>query len=528
MPEPQRWRTVTTLSPAGDAGPDPTSLPLFTNPAAPTPRAGRVRSRFTLAPPTPAAGSSGREPAGPGPGPAHTAAAAPVPVPVHSVSERPVGEVDWAVVAVLRSQVADRLGESKISVRDAGPADRERGRAIVMRVTQEHVEEERRRARNREAYDAARTAGLARAVFDSVFGLGRFQALVEDPRVENIVVAEGRTTLDLADGSREAAPAVADSDEELIAWLQFQASRSEGVARPFSPANPHLHLDLPGGHRLSAAAWVTPRPSLNIRINRLTEVTLDLLTGLEMMPPLAATFLRACVLDRRSVVVAGEMGAGKTTLLRALCNEIPAEEIVGTFEMVRELHLHRDPVRHPIVHAWEERPGSGEYTPDGREAGAMTLLEALKHAYRFYLGRYVVGEMRGAEVMAVIEATQSGGGSLSTVHSRDATSALSKLVTCMMGAGQQVSPAYAARVVGDAIDVVVYVTMDTGPDGRRRRWISEILAVSPGERDNGWATSHVFLPAGPGRLEPGVLPQFARSLEQFGFDPRAFGRGLAS
>ena len=58
--------------------------------------------------------------------------------------------------------------------------------------------------------------------------------------------------------------------------------------------------------------------------------------------------------------------------------------------------------------------------------------------------------------------------------------------------------------------------------------MSEILAVTPGERNNGWATSHVFLPGPGGRLVPGVLPEFSRSLEQFGFDPKAFGRGLAS
>jgi len=518
MPDP-RWRTVPSTS-TQDADLDPTSLPLFaasSSPAA-SPRPGRVRSRFSLAPLV-AATDRDSESVEEAPGTAE---------PVVVGRDRAEGAVDWAMVSVLRSRVADRLGDARISVRDAPTADRERGRAIVMRVIEEHADEERRRARSREAWEVAGSAALAQAVFDSVFGLGRFQPLVDDERVENIMVSEGRVTLDLADGTREAAPPVADSDEELIEWLQFQASGSKGVARPFSPASPHLHLDLPGDARLAAVAWATPRPSVNIRISRLKDVTLDLLTSLNTMTPLAATFLRACVLDRRSIAVAGEMGAGKTTVLRALCNEIPPQEVVGTFEMVRELQLHRDPQRHPIVHAWEERPGSGEYGPDGREAGALTILEALKNSYRFNLERYVLGEVRGAEVVAMVEAMQSGGGSLSTVHSRDAASALRKLVTCMMSAGEKISPVYAAEAIADAIDVVVYVTMDTGPDGRRRRWVSEILAVTPGERNNGWATSHVFLPGPGGRLVPGVLPEFSRSLEQFGFDPKAFGRGLAS
>lgn len=518
MPDP-RWRTVTV--PAGqDRAADPSSLPLFAPPPA-AHRPGRVRSGFTM---TPRASTDTQDI------PGHVEDAAPGASPSHTsmVEEARSLDIDWSVVSQLRVRVADRLGEAGISVRDATAGDLDRGRAIVMRVIDEHIEDERRRAVNRKVWDGAQTAALTQAVVDSVFGLGRIQPLVDDPRVENIIVSEGRVTLDLADGSREQAAPIADSDEELIAWLQFQASRSAGVARPFSPASPHLHLDLPGEARLAAVAWATPRPSVNIRINRLKDVTLDMLTSLGTVSPLAASFLRACVLDRRSIAVAGEMGAGKTTVLRALCNEIPAREVVGTFEMVRELQLHRDPQRHPVVHAWEERPGSGEYTPDGREAGALSILEALKNSYRFNLERYVVGEVRGAEVLAMIESMQSGGGSLSTVHSRDATAALTKLVTCILAAGQQVSPEYAARAVADAIDVVVYVSMDIGPDGRRRRWISEILAVTPGERDNGWATSHVFLPGSNGRLLPGVLPAFSRSLEQHGFNPAAFGQGLAS
>ena len=68
-------------------------------------------------------------------------------------------------------------------------------------------------------------------------------------------------------------------------------------------------------------------------------------------------------------------GVGKTTMVRALCAEIPPYEAIGTFETEYELHLHEMPDQHPIVHAWEARPGSGERGADGRQAGEFSLDE---------------------------------------------------------------------------------------------------------------------------------------------------------
>ena len=95
-------------------------------------------------------------------------------------------------------------------------------------------------------------------------------------------------------------------------------------ARPFSAAQPRLHLRLDGGARLAAAAWVTPRPSVVIRRHRLRRVTLDDLVERGTLDPVAASFLAAAVRARKSIVVAGPQGAGKTTLVRALVRRDPA------------------------------------------------------------------------------------------------------------------------------------------------------------------------------------------------------------
>ena len=313
---------------------------------------------------------------------------------------------------------------------------------------------------------------------------------------------------------------MADSDQELIDFLVFLASRSEVNARSFSEAQPRLHLRLDGGARLAAAAWVTPRPSVVIRRHRLMHVTLDELVGKDMLTPVAASFLRAAVRARKSIVVAGAQGAGKTTLVRALCSEIDALEAIGTFETEYELHLH-ELGRHKIVHAWESRPGSGERGPDGRQAGEFTLDEALVDSFRFNLSRQIVGEVRGKEIWAMIKAMESGTGSISTTHAADAVAAVRKLVTCAMEAGPHVTQGLATSKLAATVDLIVQLSMETAPvpgGARRTRRVAEVIALTPGEKDPGYATTHVFSPDASGVAVPDVLPDAYRALARHGFD----------
>jgi pilus assembly protein CpaF len=497
---------------------DPAGLPLFTTP--PGPRPGRVRSQFSMtAQPQPSDSRvvhvervGARLAAGAGAGP---------------VGRSGRAEVDWSLVAALRSQASDQLSAVLGGERGrmGSEAQRELGRSIILELLRTEAAEAV--SAGGEPWPLVLQDALAAAVFDALFGLGRLQPLVDDDRVENIIITgHNMVRLELTDGTLVPGPAVADSDQELIDFLVFLASRSEVNARSFSEAQPRLHLRLDGGSRLAAAAWVTPRPSVVIRRHRLRRVTLDDLVDLAALTPLAASFLAAAVRARRSVLVAGPQGSGKTTMVRALCAEIPAHEAIGTFETEYELHLHELADQHPIVHAWEARPGSGERGRDGRLAGEFTLDEALYDSFRFNLSRQIVGEVRGREVLAMIKAMESGAGSISTTHAADAEAAIRKLVTCAMEAGGHVTYEYATRAIAENIDLVVQLGLETTPlpDGaaRRDRWVSEIIAVAPGEREKGYAITHVFRPGYDQTAVAGVLPDEYRSLERYGFDLRGF------
>ena len=435
--------------------------------------------------------------------PHHVAVPPTTPVPVVESAPLPTvsapawsnTEVDWATVAQMRTAASKRLS-ARIG---ADHVDTEHqhalGRVIIADLLEEHTSEAL--TRGTAPWGAAYQARMGQAIFDSLFRLGRLQGLVDNESIENVIICGADNVwIETCDGRLRRGQPVADSDAELIDFLSFIASRSEVNERSFSPAEPRLHLRLDSGARLAAAAWVTPRPSVVIRRHRLQEIRLLELVDMGSLAITAARFLSEAVRRRASIVVSGAQGSGKTTLMRALCAEIPPHEIIGTFETEYELHLHQMPERHPIVHAWEARPGSGEMDASGKRAGEFLLDDALYDSFRFNLSRQIVGEVRGREVMAMLKAMQSGSGSLSTTHAHSAEAAIRKLITCAMEAGPHVTSAYATRAVAEDIDFIVHMEMVTDrlPRGgfRRHRWVKEILSVEASDSARGYSTTRIF------------------------------------
>lgn len=121
----------------------------------------------------------------------------------------------------------------------------------------------------------------------------------------------------------------------------------------------------------------------------------------------------------------------------------------------------------------------------------------------------------------MIKAMESGTGSISTTHASDAVAALRKLVTCAMEVGPHVTHALATSKLAATIDLIVHLDLRTVSEGgtsRRRRRVAEIIAVDPGERETGYATTHVFVPDLDGTAVPAVLPDEYRALVADGFD----------
>ena len=319
---------------------------------------------------------------------------------------------------------------------------------------------------------------VAQEVENLIWGLGRLQALLDRRDVEDIhIVGAQRPVLRLRDGSlTPAASPVADSDDDLIAQLQHVAAHHGGVERAFSPAQPLLNMQLPDGSRLAAIRDVVPHPSVTIRRHHLVDVTLDDLAAHGMVSRGMVGFLRGVVRARRSILVTGMPASGKTTLLRALAREIPASERVATLETEFELGLHRLAAIPPAWLAMECRPGSTELDPaTGRRAGEITLADLLHQTLRMSVTRVLIGEVRGAEALPMLEAMNAGmPGSMCTLHAGSATDAMERLVTAAMkGAAAGWSDSFVTRLAAQGIDYVVHRATRPppalGPGAFRRR-----------------------------------------------------------
>lgn len=431
-------------------------------------------------------------------------------------------DVDWDLVATIQGQASEQLSRAVADNRDLSRQDQEQ---LAHFHTVDLIDQTMAQWANtgRATLTSPQRAELARAVSDALFRLGRLQPLIEDERVENININGcDDVELELTDGTVLQGPPVAESDQQLIDYLVFLASRSEVNARTFSEAQPSLHLRLDDGSRLAAVAWVSPRPQVTIRRHRLVRVTLPgLVEGGLFEDPTAATLLASAVRAKLSVLVTGAPGAGKTTLLRALANEIPPRERIATVESEYELHLHQ---YRPRTWAWEARPGTGEVGVDGRQAGEYNLMQAVWDVVRFNVSRVLVGEVRGREIVPLIQVTENGTGTLATTHSRDAAAAIRKLVTCAMQEGPQWDATLATAKLAESIDLVVHLelTGSDGADGYPRRRVSEIVAIEPGDSIGSFATTQVYATDDDGGLMPGVLPDRLRALSRHGFDLTAY------
>jgi pilus assembly protein CpaF len=425
--------------------------------------------------------------------------------------------VDWALVRVFRQRASQALAEQLRSRPGIDEEDRrELGRSIIRTLLEDHARADA--LDGTRLMDLADEEALAAAIFDSLFGLGRLQPLVDLPDVENIeITGHDNVLLLYADGRREVGPPVADSDEELVDVLAFLAAQRGGGERSFSSANPVLHLNLGGRARLAAIMEVSQRPVVRIRKHLLPHVSLATMREVGTVDPLLEQFLAAAVRARKSVVVSGAQGSGKTTFMRALADALDPWESVGTLETEYEVFLHEQGrPRQPI--ALEARPGSGELGPHGRRAGAITIDDLFEHLLRFNLDRIIVGEVRGGEVMAMFKAMQSGAGSLSTTHAKNARDTIERLVTCVLSV--HANEAYAARLVAQHIDLIVHLrAIDDPATGRRRRVVSEVIEVDTGEGFRP-AVTDLFRAGPDGRALAVGRPSFLDELVRAGFDAR--------
>jgi pilus assembly protein CpaF len=432
---------------------------------------------------------------------------------------------DHQTVRMLRQQVSERL-TGWLRDRSAAPeADRNRERdRLIAEIVAEHTDARRRAG---EPLSRVDEAALCDAVAADLADLGRLRSLLDDETIEEVhILGFDRVRITRRDGTVQWGHPVADSDADLVELLQALARRAGSTERSLSTSRPTLDLQLPDGSRLAAVHLVSHRPVAVIRRHHTLDITLDDLTGgrpgiEEMVDPLMRDLLRSAMRAGLNIMVAGLAGAGKTTLLRALAAEIPPNEPFVVLEESRELGLHTGG-RHPSAISFEAREGHGERGPDGRPAGEVTLADLIPLSLRMGVLRVIVGEVRSREIVPMLQAMTTSRGSMCTIHARHPAAVPERIVELALAHGRDMTVDLARRMAGNALDLIVYVTVEdeTAIGGRKHRFVSHIEEVD-GAGDDRLATTTVFGPGPDGRAVPRHLPHRLRDqLLRVGYDPR--------
>src|SRR5690554_3869290 len=332
------------------------------------------------------------------------------------------------------------------------------------------------------------TDRLTEELVDELVGFGPLEVLLRDRTVSEIMVNGPQRIFIERNGVLQHSDLRFMDDQHLQRVIQRILAP---VGRRLDESSPMVDARMPDGSRLNA---VIPPIALDGASLSIRKFRKDMLRSSDLIVTRSLNqemldFIEKAVRARCNILVSGGTGTGKTTILNILSQIINPHERIVTIEDTAELQLN-----HGHVVRLETRP------PNADGHGEVSARDLVRNALRMRPDRIILGEIRGAEVLDVLTAMNTGhDGSMSTVHANSASDALLRLETLVGFSGMQVADKTLRNTICSAIDIVIQLTRLA--DGRR--CVSEILEVV-GLRDDTYVTNTLF------RLEPGVHGGFVR------------------
>jgi pilus assembly protein CpaF len=302
---------------------------------------------------------------------------------------------------------------------------------------------------------------------DDILGHGPLERLLADEAITEVMV-NGPYDVWIERGGRLHKSPVRFTDESHLRRIITKIVAQ--VGRRIDESSPMVDARLPDGSRVNATLppLSLSGPLLTIRKFRHDRFDMDGLIGIKTLSRETAELLHSCVEARLNILISGGTGAGKTTLLNALSASIPDSERIITIEDAAELHLDQ---RHVL--RLESRP------PNIEGEGQVTIRDLVRNTLRMRPDRIVVGEVRGAEALDMLQAMNTGhDGSLSTVHANSARDALSRIETMVMMAGFDLPLRAIRQQVASALDLLIH--LERLHDGSRR-----VVAITEVQRMEG-------------------------------------------
>ncbi len=346
---------------------------------------------------------------------------------------------------------------------------------------------------------------IMKDILDIVVGLGPIQDLLDMPNVTEVMVV-GPSKIYIEENGVIRNTGRSFFSEEVVLTVIERIVTPLG--RRIDRSTPIVDARLPDGSRVNAtiAPLSLVGPVLTIRKFSETPFTIDDLVSFGTITPFAGNFLRACVLGRKNVLVAGGTASGKTTLLNVLSAFIPPHERIITIEDSAELQMHQEHV---------VRVETRQANVEGK--GQFSIRMLVQNALRQRPDRILVGEVRGAEALDMLQAMNTGhDGSLTTIHANSPQDAMKRLEGLVLEAVDMPVRAIREQIV-TALDLIVHLTRFA--DGRRQ--VTAISEVAGLDRDEGYiVVENIFVRPTRGKkrgqrgelMHTGYIPVFARDL----------------
>ena len=309
---------------------------------------------------------------------------------------------------------------------------------------------------------------LLREVMDEVFGFGPIEVFLRDPEISDILV-NGPHKIYIEKRGQLKPTNVTFMDEKHLMRIIHRIGSN--VGRRIDESMPMLDARLPDGSRVNAIIppLALDGPMLSIRRFGASPLDIERLIGLDALTEDMAFFMEACVKCRMNILISGGTGTGKTTFLNALSRWIPAGERVVTIEDAAELQLQRE-----HVVRLETRP------PNIEGEGCITQRDLVRNSLRMRPDRIVIGEVRGAETLDMLQAMNTGHeGSMTTVHANNPRDALRRLENMVSMSGINYPIKAIREQLSSALNVMVHLERMTG--GKRR--VVQIVEITAMEGD---------------------------------------------
>ncbi|WP_353808489.1 CpaF family protein [Agromyces sp. SYSU T00194] len=301
---------------------------------------------------------------------------------------------------------------------------------------------------------------LIQEIGADVLGFGPLEPMLDDPEITEIMVNRRDQVFVERNGRLYESRQVFTSEGQLRRVIERIVSR---VGRRIDESSPLVDARLEDGSRVNAVIppLAVDGSSLTIRKFAKTPLTVEDLVRFDTMSSQMVELLRAAVRGRLTILVSGGTGTGKTTLLNVLSHFISNDERIITIEDAVELQLQQD-----HVVRLESRP------PNIEGRGEVTIRDLVRNSLRMRPDRIVIGEVRGAEALDMLQAMNTGHeGSISTIHANSPRDALSRLETLVLMAGMDLPLRAIREQIASAIDIVVQI-------GRLRDGTRRVVSVT--------------------------------------------------